>query len=123
MTGSADETRLLLSACQYQMQPAQYAPEEAELGQQQFPERNSSLPATQLGPARTQPSLHQSKYRGASAGVQQQTWTAGGAVICRVSTSSEGSLSGTSSSKLRPIKMATKLTAIGSPLPICMHRL
>ena len=51
------------------------------------------------------------------------TCAAGGADTFRVSTSREGSCSGTTSSRLSPMRMATTLTAIGSPLPICMHRL
>lgn len=42
----------------------------------------------------------------------------GGAAIFRTSTSKEGILRGRTSSRLRPMAMATSATAIGRPLPI-----
>jgi hypothetical protein len=60
-----------------------------------------------------------------AAGAQRAmapTCSSGGAARPRTSTSSEGSRSGSASSRFRPIAMATRLTATGSPAPTCARR-
>ena len=56
-----------------------------------------------------------------TAAVGRHACNGAGAATLRMSKSRDGSLRGRTSSRLRPMAMATRATAIGKPLPICPY--